>query len=395
MEDEPTQATTFNKHWLDSAVIQNFRGFSALEIGSLARINLIAGYNNVGKTALLEAMIMAHSQLNANFLLQSNTSRGVRGFAPIPQMSHPTPWDAWFHDFHTERPIHLSLADKSGQRTDMSMRFVENIADIDQQFQPLVFGLIAPGQPSISEPPSMSTDLQGPIIIEYHVTGPYGDFRTFTVMSGQGGIRSSGNPNPILKPAAYQPANEQFNPNEFAQRYGSLDIRKQIGNLLKTLQLLEPRLRDIKMIVTPSGPLLHGDLGLSELLPIRLMGEGVNRMANLIVDASAVQGGLLLIDEIENGFHYSVLDRLWTAIDEATRTSGTQFFATTHSLECIRAAHRYFSGKLQLSSSHDEFRVFRLDRVKADDPMNGDRIEPTSFDLETLGDALKLGFEVR
>jgi len=39
--------------------------------------------------------------------------------------------------------------------------------------------------------------------------------------------------------------------------------------------------------------------------------------------------------------------------------------------------------------------VFRLDRVKADDPMNGDRIEPTSFDLETLGDALKLGFEVR
>jgi AAA15 family ATPase/GTPase len=36
--------------------IQNFRCFEDLEINDLARINLIAGKNNVGKTSLLEAI---------------------------------------------------------------------------------------------------------------------------------------------------------------------------------------------------------------------------------------------------------------------------------------------------------------------------------------------------
>ncbi|MBN1565485.1 MAG: AAA family ATPase, partial [Anaerolineae bacterium] len=36
--------------------IKNFRGFRDLTLDGLARVNLIAGGNNVGKTALLEAI---------------------------------------------------------------------------------------------------------------------------------------------------------------------------------------------------------------------------------------------------------------------------------------------------------------------------------------------------
>ncbi len=36
--------------------VKNFRGFDDLTIEGLRRINLIAGKNNVGKTALLEAL---------------------------------------------------------------------------------------------------------------------------------------------------------------------------------------------------------------------------------------------------------------------------------------------------------------------------------------------------
>jgi len=39
--------------------IKNFRGFRDLTLDSLERINLIAGKNNVGKTALLEAIFFA------------------------------------------------------------------------------------------------------------------------------------------------------------------------------------------------------------------------------------------------------------------------------------------------------------------------------------------------
>ena len=40
--------------------IKNFRCFNDLEFKPLERVNLIAGKNNVGKTALLEAIWMHH-----------------------------------------------------------------------------------------------------------------------------------------------------------------------------------------------------------------------------------------------------------------------------------------------------------------------------------------------
>lgn len=41
---------------LDSLEIRNFRGFNHLQIERLARVNLIVGKNNVGKSSLLEAI---------------------------------------------------------------------------------------------------------------------------------------------------------------------------------------------------------------------------------------------------------------------------------------------------------------------------------------------------
>ena len=38
--------------------VKNFRCFKDLQINDLGRVNLIAGKNNTGKTALLEAMYL-------------------------------------------------------------------------------------------------------------------------------------------------------------------------------------------------------------------------------------------------------------------------------------------------------------------------------------------------
>ena len=43
---------------LTSLHIKNFRGFRDLTIQPLARVNLIAGKNNVGKTGILEALFL-------------------------------------------------------------------------------------------------------------------------------------------------------------------------------------------------------------------------------------------------------------------------------------------------------------------------------------------------
>ena len=62
---------------------------------------------------------------------------------------------------------------------------------------------------------------------------------------------------------------------------------------------------------------IHGDIGLPLLLPIPLMGEGLRRLLSLLLAIANLKDGIVLIDEIENGFHYSVHKKVWQAIASA------------------------------------------------------------------------------
>jgi hypothetical protein len=74
---------------------------------------------------------------------------------------------------------------------------------------------------------------------------------------------------------------------------------------------------------------------------------------------------------------------VWNAIAEASEVFSTQVFATTHSQECISAAHEAFSER-----SHYDFRLHRLTRL------NG-KVRATTYDKESLEGALSIPMEVR
>ena len=57
--------------------VKNFRCFKDLQINDLGRVNLIAGKNNTGKTALLEAMYAFSRPLTPQLLFQ--LQQQVRG----------------------------------------------------------------------------------------------------------------------------------------------------------------------------------------------------------------------------------------------------------------------------------------------------------------------------
>ncbi len=60
-------ATDFYFH---SLRINNFRAFDELNIESLRRINILGGFNGVGKTALLEALFFALDRRNPVALIK-------------------------------------------------------------------------------------------------------------------------------------------------------------------------------------------------------------------------------------------------------------------------------------------------------------------------------------
>ena len=122
-------------------------------------------------------------------------------------------------------------------------------------------------------------------------------------------------------------------------------------------------------------------------LPLSLMGDGVNHVCHYILTIMS-KPEFLFIDEIENGIHHSVQKDVWTGIGKLVRDNNVQLFATTHSLEMIRAAYEAFSADDKL----DEFRFHRLDR----DRETGD-IEAVTYNkrgLEAVA-AFDFDFEVR
>ena len=99
------------------------------------------------------------------------------------------------------------------------------------------------------------------------------------------------------------------------------------------------------------------------------------------------QDGAILIDEIENGLHYSKLPEVWKTIDWLSREFNVQVFATTHSYECIVAAHSAFK---QAELDHD-FSLLRLQRN-----LRTGQIECIAYDdKEALDYAMEFEREVR
>ena len=62
----------------------------------------------------------------------------------------------------------------------------------------------------------------------------------------------------------------------------------------------------------------------------------MRRLLALALSLVRTKGGILLIDEIDTGLHYSIMGDLWLFIIQAAQRYGVQVFATTHSWDCVR-----------------------------------------------------------
>src|SRR5262249_33163608 len=74
-----------------------------------------------------------------------------------------------------------------------------------------------------------------------------------------------------------------------------------------------------------------------EPLPLRSRGDGLNRLFGIMLALVNARDGILLVDEFENGLHYSVQTEVWRHLFEVAGRLNVQVFATTHSWDCIEA----------------------------------------------------------
>lgn len=315
--------------------VANFRGFEDLQLSELRRLNLIVGRNNAGKTSLLEAIGLA--------------LWAKRGPHPAELRGKPTGayWE-FALPVGTQRTMSAFRLDwEHGTR---AVRWpVEGARDDEVQWFRHAFS-----------------------------KGRH-DRRQATVGETETITFGSDRPTPVSIVSCFPP-DPDAELARFDRAMVSADAEHRIEQLLATL---DSRVRTIRALAASDKERrLYVDIGLPKRVAISALGQGMQRLLALATHGYEAEGGVLLIDEIENGLHHAYFDQLWHGLRVLAIRLNLQVFATTHSYECLAAA-------TASAPTADAFAVHRLQRTQ------DGQIEAVTLTGERLLNAVQQGVELR
>ena len=301
---------------LTSLHIQEFKGLRDINIPELRKVNLILGGQNVGKTSLLEAIVFVAGDI------ESNSSPGSRHL--LPEMFRPS---------------------EGGD----SMRFWKAIVGTEQNPNAVKVLSMLDGA---------NYEVAGFIrgkITSVPIAIPVNTGGSIRLITGSSAGAVSFCPSPASSPIPFSILRKTA--SEQVTLYGKLVTQKKKKSVLSLLRKIDYRIDGIDAVAPDGEHRIYVEMSDSnELLPISQLGHGFTRLFELYAGLAVTDSKLALIDEIENGIHYSALPTLFQGVRELSESNDVQSIITTHSLECIKSAYEVFEDKLK------DFQMIRLER---------------------------------
>ncbi len=351
--------------------IKNFRGIESLDADKQRPINLIMGRNNSGKTTFLEALLLLGGATNPQFATTLGLLRGQRLVGGYPD---PV-WRPLFHNLNPGTPVEIR-GYWSEQRRERELQIFGQEASAYAD---------SPGSSPAGEEGVAATAqdlvIGGLQLRSKDAAGnPISANATFN--PGSGNIEIRGVFRPDVVGTRLLSARATPTPAHDAQHFSSLLKKKQDRDVIEALRIIEPSVQRIEVLSESSGPSIYLDIGLDALVPLAVCGEGMVRLFSIILELIASRGGVLLVDEIENGLHYTVMPDLWKLLSGLVDRHEVQVFATTHNDDIIRSALELFAGR------EGVFGLFRIDK-------RGDRHVMVGYSEEAMEGVREVHFEVR
>lgn len=345
---------------LPSLEVVNFRAFRHLRIERLARVNLIVGKNNVGKTSVLEALWLYARRGDPGAIWEQLAVREES----VVQSSSPglSPSLLAIRNLFSQRPdvvaqgstlaigsdavpnqrltIAIELqADSSLQQRGSLPYFVLRVGDKTHLFTELKHSM-----PDISTLPGMT-----------HI--PH------TIIAARG-----------------------LTPQYVTALWDRVALTNLEEDVVAALRILSPEIERVNMLADPAVGQQRIAMarvqGSSQPVSLRSYGDGMFRLFVLAVTLVNAPQGLLLVDEIENGLHYSALPDMWRLLFAVAARLNVQVFATTHSWDCIEAF------QIAAADTVEEGQIIKLGR-------KGDDVVATLFDEQELALIARDQIEVR
>jgi len=351
--------------------IENFRGITGLEIKDPRRFNLFVGKNNCGKTTLLEGIFLLTGPANVDLPIMINSFRGYRLVSDYS-------WTLIFNKLDIQAPIRLH-----GEVIKPKEKRILSITPLGES-DVLRASNGGSSRFTVKESRTVRSGRINGLSMEYSIRkGGAEKGRTFISE-----IRWTGEKFERNFSEAYTDTlkgvfiNPRTIMEDTAERFTEVQIKKQERTILKILQRVEPGLADLSI---GAENILYCDIGFTRRLPINVVGEGLNKLLSIILAIYDASGGIVLIDEIENGLHYSAQEVLWEAVFEAARAFNVQVFATTHSFENVKAFSDTYD---RFNDGKDNLRLFRFEKKM-------DRLDLIDLNHEMLKSSLESDWEVR
>ena len=343
---------------LDSLKIRRFRGLSDFELDDFGSFNVLLGANDVGKTTILEAIFLLSGFPNLELPVRIQNWRNFY----VHRNDALTPL---FHKLEVHNDIVLeSHAVDSTTRT-LAISAPHTNPGVGSETQDVV-GSKANGDAveirteESSRTHSSSSAFSGPRLLRYEASkvSPEGDPVSF---SGSLTVRD-GNLEMSKTPDAF--ANEILATRYLSANYtydgsiiGNIIVNKKTDDLIKYLQFINPRVEG----VTVSGEVAYLDIGLDQMMPLNMFGSGMIRAATILSTCILGNDRIVLIDELENGLHFSAVPPLIGALLKLSEESGVQVIATTHSLGVLESLYEVLS-QGQYSQNRSTTNCYALQR---------------------------------
>jgi len=125
--------------------------------------------------------------------------------------------------------------------------------------------------------------------------------------------------------------------DKLEESYGKiieLELEQNIDELIKNI---DPNIKSFRIINSQPKCNFMND---STFFDIHELGDGLYKYISILFSLFICKNSYLFIDEIDNGIHYTNLDKLWEIILTISKQQNVQVFATTHSKECIESYAR-------------------------------------------------------
>ncbi|WP_254174904.1 AAA family ATPase [Planktothrix pseudagardhii] len=373
---------------LESFEIHNFRLFQHLEVKKLSCVNLIVGKNNAGKSTFLEAVELYASNASSTVLLDIVEFRQETWFSEAQSYSQ---------NFIANPLRHLFFGHKLPQIGEDGICLGEVSSNLKLHIGVAAYQEKNDEEGTIRKIPisdlKFDEDLSN---VEVFLVVEEGE-RTRRLFRLDSDIRDNmrRNSSRILYARQesdfkyiWQMVSTENMPNrKLATLWDLTSLTDLESEIISALRLIDDRVTGVAFVEDMNKgrnnriPLVKLK-GIDEPLPLKSMGDGITRLFHIIVALVNAKNGILLIDEFENGLHWSVQPKVWDIVFQLSDKLNVQVFATTHSRDCIKGFDQVWNHYPTLGA------FFRLD-VK-----NG-LIKATEYESETLTDAIDMDVEVR